>query len=254
VRCSNLPNSRFGPAIHGMQRSCAPKVTLQCTSDREGRHVGGLVVFLHLLEYRIVPGHEVELTGFLRHVVLTATPRGGLVARLAGRRLSRQGRSQVVATTWQDEASLGRGIDERGVPVELAEKAGLLQDLVTSSYRVTASAGIGRDEGTVLRLHRPSIAAGAAEIWKRRTLETFDRLVSRDGLIAAVAGVEAAHHSVGGESVARVAVVTTWIDWDMLLAAAGGRLDRALLEDDFADLEEPSRASHFELMRPEPGA
>jgi hypothetical protein len=208
-------------------------------------------LFFHLLEYRIVPGHEAELTGFLRQVVSTAEEPDGLVARFAGRRLSRHGRKHLVASTWRDEAALARNTDENGVPAQLAEKSALMDSVGTGRYRVTASTGLDLEGARVIRLHRTLIAAGAAGIWERRTIETFDRLVSRAGLIAAVAGIDSTRPPVAHESVACIAVVTTWVDWDHLLVAAGGRLDRALLDDDFADLEEPSRANHFELLRPE---
>ena len=48
-------------------------------------------------------------------------------------------------------------------------------------------------------------------------------------------------------------VLTAWAEWDLLLAATGGRLNSALLDTELADLEQPASADHFELLEAEPG-
>jgi hypothetical protein len=43
-------------------------------------------------------------------------------------------------------------------------------------------------------------------------------------------------------------VLTAWTEWDLLLAATGGRLERTLIDTEISDLERPARADHFELL------
>jgi hypothetical protein len=210
-------------------------------------------MFVHLIEYRISPGHEAEVTGFLRHEALGGPPPDGMVARFAGRRLSGEGRRHLVATAWRDAAALAAGTDTRGVPGYLAGKAELLSDAQTSLYRVVAAAGLGRAGARVLRVHRTTIAADIIEAWEQQAQETLDGLVSRPGLTAAVAGVWA-----GGREAtltpgdAGIVVLTAWTEWDALLAATGGRLERTIIDTELSDLERPARADHFELLPPDP--
>ena len=206
-------------------------------------------MFVHLIEYRIVPGHEAEVTGFLRHEALAGLPPDGTVARYAGRRMSGVGRRHLLATAWRDAAALAAGTDGRGVPGYLARKAELLADAQTSLYRVVAATGLGRDGARVLRVYRTSIAADAIEAWELRAQETLDGLVGRPGLWAAVAGVWAGGREVTlapGE--AGIVVLTAWTEWDLLLAATGGRLERTLIDTEISDLERPARADHFDLL------
>jgi hypothetical protein len=211
-------------------------------------------MFVHLIEYRIVPGHEAEVTGFLRHEALGGPPPEGMVARYAGRRLSGEGRRHLVATAWRDAAALAAGTDPRGVPGYLAGKAELLADPQTSLYRAVAATGLGRDGARVLRVYRTSIAADAIGEWESRAQETLDGLVGRPGMWAAVAGVWAGGREVTltpGE--AGIVVLTAWTEWDGLLAATGGRLERTLIDTEMSDLERAARADHFELLSTDPG-
>ena len=74
------------------------------------------------------------------------------------------------------------------------------------------------------------------------------------GLLAAEAGVETDGEDVVlREGTARIAVLTAWAEWDLLLAATGGRLERAPLDTEFTDIEQPPNADHFELLHGEPG-
>jgi hypothetical protein len=100
-----------------------------------------LSVFVHLIEYRIVPGHEAEVTGFLRHEALGGPLPDGMVARFAGRRLRGDGRRHIVATTRRDSAALAAGTDVGGVPGSLAGKVELLANAQTSLFRVVAATG-----------------------------------------------------------------------------------------------------------------
>jgi len=212
------------------------------------------MAIVHLLEYRIRPGHDAEVTGVLRHGLLAGPLPDGIVARFAGRRLSGQGRQHFVATPWSDSAALSLAIDEQGLPVYLAGQASLLGHVETSRYRQAASTGLGREGAKVVRLYRTSIAADAVESWERRAVEMIGRLVTMRGLLVAQAGVE-----TDGEDVvlrvgdARIAVFTAWEEWDLLLAATGGRLEKPLLDTELTDLEQPARADHFQLLDGEPG-
>jgi hypothetical protein len=211
-------------------------------------------MIVHLVEYRIQPGYEAEVTGLLVHEFTAAPLPDGLVSRFSGRRLRGHGRQHFVATTWRDPEALARATDEHGLPAYLAERSSLIGDRAMSRYRVVASTGLGREGAKVLRLYRTSIAADAVESWKRRAVETTDRLVRKHGLLVALAGVETDEaDAVPVEGNARIAVLTAWAEWDLLLAATGGRLDKALLDTELTDLEQPASADHFELLRAEPG-
>jgi hypothetical protein len=210
-------------------------------------------VIVHTLEYRVVPGHEAEVTGYLRHGALTETPSNGLAARFVGRRLSDKGREHLAVTTWRDQAAFARGTDDEGLPAYLTSQSSLLRDRESSRYRLVASTGLDRVGGRVLRLYRSSVAAEAIEMWERRALGHVGRLARREDVLTVVAGVEI---EAGGEGrragAADVVVLTVWREWDRLLAATGGHLDRSLTGADLSDLEPPGTADHFELLEPEP--
>jgi hypothetical protein len=210
-------------------------------------------VIVHLLEYRVLAGHDAEVAGFLRHRALAEPPRDGLVCRFAGRRLSQQGREHIAATTWRDEFSFAHGTDAEGVPAYLAPESVLLGDKASSRYRVIASTGLGCEGARVLRLYRTSIAADTVEQWARRALEPVDQLATKRGLLTVVAGVDIESEATPQTGEVRVVVLTAWSEWDLLLGATGGRLNRALLDTELADLERPATADHFELLEAEPG-
>ena len=208
-------------------------------------------MIVHLLEYRVVPGHEAEVSGYLRHAALTATPPDGLAVRFAGRRLSHKGREHLAVTIWRDQAAFGRGTDAKGLPAYLASKSSLLCDRASSRYRLVASTGLDREGGRVLRLFRTSVATEAVESWERRVLEPVDRLAEVGGVLTVIAGVEAGVGEGRRARAAHVAVLTVWSAWPPLLAATGGHLDRSLMGTDLSDLERPGTADHFELLEPE---
>jgi hypothetical protein len=52
---------------------------------------------------------------------------------------------------------------------------------------------------------------------------------------------------------AGIVVLTAWTEWDGLLAATGGRLERTLIDTEMSDLERAARADHFELLSTDPG-
>lgn len=211
-------------------------------------------MILHLVEYRVVPGHEAEVAGYLRHKALATPPPEGLISRFVGWRLSQQGREHLAATTWRDASAFARGTNAEGVPAYLVPESSLLGDKTSRQYRVVASTGLDRVGARVLRVYRTSIAAGAVGLWKRRALEPVGQLASKQGLLTVVAGVEIDDGKAAPPTEeAGVVVLTAWTEWDLLLTATGGRLNSALLDTELADLERPASADHFELVEAEPG-
>lgn len=211
-------------------------------------------MIVHLLEYRVVPGHEAEVVGYLSHRALVAPSDRGLVCRYVGRRLGTHGREHLAATVWSDWEALRHGVDEAGVPGFLGAKSELLAAKRSSQYRVVASTGLGCEGAGVLRLYRTSIAADAVEIWERRALEPVGQLASKKGLLTVVAGVSTDQDRPAAQAgEASVVVLTAWAKWDLLLTATGGRLNSALTDTELEDIERPATADHYEVMAPEPG-
>jgi len=211
-------------------------------------------VIVHLFEFRVVPGHEAELAGYLRHVALATPPPGGLMARFVGQRLSGQERAHLAATAWRDASAFAAGTDADGVPAYLAQGSSLLGDKASGQYRVVASMGLRRDEGRLLRVYRTSIAAEAVESWEQRALASVHRLVTKEGLLTVIAGVQSdANEADPPAGEAHVVVLTAWTKWDLLLAATGGRLNSAIIDTELADLEQSASADHFELIEAESG-
>lgn len=208
-------------------------------------------MIVHLLEYKVIPGHEAELAGHLRHVSLAVRPQPGQMARYVGRRLSHRERQHVAVTTWSDSSALDHGTDAAGIPEYLAPVADLLGDKAARQYRVVASIQLGGEPACVLRVYRTSVAAEAVETWERRTLESVGRLASKRGLLAVIAGLDVSGTEAGSQ--ASVVVLTAWTNWDLLLAATGGRLNRPIIDTELADLERPAIADHFELFEAESG-
>jgi len=211
-------------------------------------------VIVHLLEYRVVPGHEAEVVGFLRQQAMVAKADDGVVVRCFGRRLGTQGREHLAATVWSGWDAFRRGTDEGGLPGFLSAKSVLLEVESSSRYRVVTSTGLGCDGARVLRLYRTTIAADAVETWERRALEPVGQLASREGLLTVVAGVGRDQDgSVAQAGEASVVVLTAWADWNLLLAATGGRLNSALADSELTDVERSANADHYEVIGPEPG-
>lgn len=210
-------------------------------------------VIVHLFEFRVVPGHEAELAGFLRHVALATAPPEGLTARYVGQRLSPQGRAHLAATTWRNASTFAGGTDPDGVPAYLASGSSLLGDKVSRQYRVVASMGLGHEGACLLRVYKSSIAAEAVESWERRAIESVHQLATKEGLLTVIAGVQFSSEASPRAGEANVAVLTAWTKWDVLLTATGGRLNSAIIDTEFADLERSASADHFELIEAESG-
>lgn len=208
----------------------------------------------HLFEYRTVLGHEAELRGFLRNGPLRAPLPNGAEALFAARRLSKLGRENVAVTVFRDVTTCDRCTDATGLPNYLDQVLPLLGDRAISRYRVLASSGLGHLGARVLRLYRTSIATAAVEQWEQRALGSASRLAEMRGLTTIVAGVQVdSEDAVGQGAETCVVVITTWTEWDLLLAATGGRLNRALLDTELGDLEAPANADHYEIVEAEPG-
>ncbi|MFI5258197.1 MAG: hypothetical protein ACHQ01_01100 [Candidatus Limnocylindrales bacterium] len=208
-------------------------------------------MLISLLEYRVVPGFDAEVAGYLHHQVIAPAPEG-MITCFLGRRLGKNGREHLAASVWRDEAAMERGTDSAGIPSYLAPKASLLGDTTRSRYRVVASTGVGSEGARVLRLYRTSIAAGSMAIWERRALVPVDQLVATEGLLTAVAGLGIDGESASEAGQVPVIVLTAWSEWDLLLGATGGRLNDPLRGTELEDLEIPAIADHFELVATEP--
>jgi len=214
---------------------------------------GPSTVILHLLEYRVVPGHEAEVTGFLRQQASAARADEGIVFSCFGRRLGTQGREHLAATVWSGWDSFRRGTDGKGLPGFLSAISVLLGVESSTRYRVVASTGWRCEGARILRLYRTAVAADAVETWERRALEPVGRLASRDGLLTIVAGVgKDPDGSVARADEAGVVILTAWSDWNLLLTATGGRLNATLADSELADIERPANADHYEVIGPEP--
>jgi len=212
-----------------------------------------LTVIVHLLEYRVVPGHEEEVAGFLRRRATVAHADEGVVIRCFGRRLGTKGREHLAATVWTGWDAFKRGTDDAGLPRFLSTASVLLGLERSSSYRVVATGGSGCEGARILRLHRTTIAADVVGAWERRALEPVGQLAMREGLLAVVAGVSKDQDgSIARAGEANVVVLTAWADWDLLLAATGGRLNSALADTGLADIERSANPDHYEVIELEP--
>ncbi len=206
-------------------------------------------MFIHLLEFRVLPGFDAEMAAYLRHQTSDADLSQGMVSCFLGHRLGRQGREHVAVTIWRDAPAMDRGTDRAGIPIYLAPKVSLIGDTISTRYRLVASIGIGGEGARVLRLYRSSIAAGSTEIWERRALVPVGQLVAVKGLLTAAAGMAIdGDRSVEQAGSVRVVVATAWTDWNLLLAATGGRLDGSVPGTQLVDLEGPASIRHFELV------
>jgi heme-degrading monooxygenase HmoA len=238
---------------HPSHGRCSHVRALKCPPGRgdhsfgKGRPFlgGDWELIVDVLEYRVVPGHDAELAGYLRHGASPALPTEGQIARFVGWRL-REGRENLAATLWSDERAFANGTDSASVPHYLAVVSHLLGDRTSTHYRVVASTGLDRDGAKVLRLYRTALTIGSIAEWERQASERLGQLARIEGLLTGVAGVEAGRGDETGE--ARVVVITTWTEWNALLSATGGRLSRPLLGTELPGLERAAVADHFELV------
>jgi len=204
-------------------------------------------VIVHLLEFRVVPGHEAEVAAFLRHFPPATGAPHGLVAHCVGRRLGRQQQEYILITIWQGQPAFGRGINADGLPAHLTPKSDLLGGRSGSAFEVLAShLGEGFAGARILRIYRGAIAARALEMWQTRAQEQAGVLAESAGLRAVLAGVRIPSDDRTGE--VPVMAISAWRDWNAVLTATGGHIDRLVQETELGDLEKPSGVVHYQLL------
>ncbi len=210
---------------------------------------GQPTVIVHILEFRAKPGHEAELVGFLRNLQAGTRPVGGLLKHYIGRRLSRHQQEHVAVTCWNDVAAFTRGTDPLGTPAYLWPRGDLLSDRKSSSYRVCASLADGTEVARVLRVYRADVAPSDVDEWERRTAEHMTGLVGTEGLVYLREGVGTAGANQEGN--VPIVALSCWRNWDAVLAATGGHIDRLVQATELIDLERTTSVDHFELVSPE---
>jgi hypothetical protein len=197
----------------------------------------------------VVPGHDAEVTGFLRHAVLEAAFPAGVAMLCAGKRLSSHRPEHILVTCWRDEAAYRKGTDARGMPVFLAAKADLLTGPRSFIFEAAGSIGTSLAGARIMRSYRARIPAEAVPVWKERAESQLAALGARDGLICVRAGISQVGEAEG-EVV--VSVISAWRDWAAVLAATGGHIDRLVQDTEFEDLEQPAGLDHYQLLEPDP--
>jgi hypothetical protein len=206
-------------------------------------------VIVHILEFRAKPGHEAELVGFLRSFETEARPAGRLLKHYIGRRLSRHQQEHIAVTCWNDVAAFARGTDPLGTPAYLWPRGDLLSDRKSSCYRVCAALGDGTEVARVLRVYRADVAASDVGEWERRTAEHMTDLGGTEGLVYLREGVSMA--GANQEGSVPILALSCWRNWDAVLAATGGHIDRLVQATELIDLERTTSVDHFELVSPE---
>ena len=218
---------------------------------RVGRKLpwGQPLVIVQLLEFQVVPGHEAEVTSSLRQTVLEGPLPAGILMRCAGKRLSQQQAEHIVATCWRTDAAMTAGLDEHGLPRYLAPVAELLGGRRLAAFDVSASIGHSLAGARIMRVHRGSVAPESLEIWARSSAAQVEKLSARDGLICARAGASRAGASADGE--VPVFAISAWRDWEAVLAATGGHIDRLVEDTDLGELERAVALDHYQLLEAE---
>ena len=208
------------------------------------KNSGLLQVIVHLFEYQVLPGHAAEVAGFVRQS-LEQVP-SGLVARCSGRRLSVDGPRYAVVSLWRDLDAFRVGTNPSGVPRDLTSKAGLFRRRLSSHFRSVQIRGTEWCEARVLRLHRAFITPDALEAWEGTVPDDLDMIAAKPGNLVALAGVAIRDEETGTE--VPILVLTAWRDWDSLLEATGGRLNRQIQGTELAGPMPHPLADHYELI------
>lgn len=211
---------------------------------------GATSVIVHLLEYQVLPGHAAEVAGFVSQLLGAPMP-SGLLARCAGRRLSIDGPRYIMASVWRDLDAFRVGTTASGVPRDLASKASLIRRRMSGQYRSVESHVEDWCEARVLRLHRASLAQDALEAWECGVLDDLNMIAGKIGNLVALAGVAVGDETASSD--ASILVLTAWRDWDALLDATGGRLNRPILGTETAGPQPHSLADHYEFVHTEAG-
>ncbi len=204
------------------------------------------MAIVHLMEFCVVPGHEAEVVAYLRNATPGGRPSAGLLMNCIGRRLRGHRQEHVAVAGWRDGRDYARGTDRLGVPRYLSAKSDLLSDLRSSAFDASTAMGDGTEGARVLRVYRTHVAAASLGDWQRRSLDPLTRLSEKEGLVYLRAGTGLAGADASGE--APILILSAWRDWDAMLAATGGHIDRPAQESDLDDLEGPSDVGHYELL------
>lgn len=206
-------------------------------------------VIVQMLEFHVAPGHEAEVASYLSHIMSDEAVPPGVQTWCAGKRLTMQKSQYIVATCWDDEASMARGTDAAGVPDFLAPKAEFLDDVRTSAFDASASIGRGLEGARIMRVYRAEVVAEAIPDWRDRWTAQLAWLAAWDGLVCVRAGV----HLPAGQQSGKVPVmaISAWRDWEAVLAATGGHIDRVVLETESPDIERPGTIDHYQLLEVE---
>ena len=202
-------------------------------------------MIVHLLEYQVATGHDAEVDSFVRHSALRAPPSPGILARCVGRRLGPVGHEHVAATEWGDLDSYRLGTAHDGIPEYLASVSALLRHVRSTRYRVVFSEGPGLESARILRIYRATVATEMLAAWGRRAAEPIDRLLVIPGMEKVITGVGVLAVDRPGET--SIVAITAWRDWEAILQATGGHIDRLLLETELADIERPLDVAHYQL-------
>ena len=205
-------------------------------------------MIVHLLEYQVLPGHAAEVEGFVNQLLDAPMP-SGLLARCAARRLSVDGPRYIMVSVWPDLDASRVGTNASGVPRDLASKASLIRRRLSGQFRSVESHVENWCEARVLRLHRTSLAQDELAAWERGVLADVNMIAGKPGNLVALAGVAVGDETGGSD--AQVLVLTAWLDWDALLDATGGRLNRPILGTETAGPQPHSLADHYELIHAE---
>jgi hypothetical protein len=205
-------------------------------------------VIVHQLEFRVVPGHDAEVTGFLRHAMFVAAHPAGVVMLCAGKRLGTHRSEHLVVTCWRNQAAYLKGTDAHGVPAFLSAKAEWLSSPRALAFEVAGSIGSDLAGARIMRVYRARIPAGSVAVWEERARAQLSALASRDGLVCVRAGV--GRPAIGEE--VHVSVISAWRDWAAVLAATGGHIDRLVQDTEFEDIEQAAGLDHYQLLDSDP--
>jgi heme-degrading monooxygenase HmoA len=208
-------------------------------------------VIVHLLEFRIAPGHEAEVVAFLRRLPAGDGSLAGPVQHCVGRRLGRDQQEYVLTTVWRDQGSFGKGVDQNGLPAYLAHQAKLLSDCGASALDVLASYGEGFAGARILRVYRAFVAPAAVDAWREGAVHQAVKLAQSAGLRLVLAGARRPAEDPTGD--VPVMAISAWRDWNSVLTATGGHLDQLVGETGLVDTEKPAGLDHYQLLDREGG-
>jgi hypothetical protein len=215
-------------------------------------------VIVHMLEFRVVPGREAEVTAFLRHPPPADGHPDDAPVTCTGRRLGRQHSEYILTSVWRDARTFERETDPAGRPVYLTPKLDLLASSSCSAFAVLSAHWGDAFEGSkILRVYRGSVHASDMAEWLKRVDKEAPAVSVNTGLRAVLIGTVIPMAGEGsGEAAAdgqmAVMAISAWSDWNAVLTATGGHIDRPVLFTEVEDIETPSSVNHYQLLDPEP--